>query len=668
MASKASNSPNSPIGAVRRMAGLIGAGRLAITGVMVLLALLVARYAWSLPLAVDAERALYNLRTVVLMPFVDQDPRIVMVTFTDETLEKTGRRSPLDRGLLARALSRIDVLQPRSIGIDILIDQPQPEDAALQATLRDMQTPTYLAYGSAATNTESILPWQEAFERQFQSVFARSKVKPASIRLEADSDGVVRNWPIRPAGEPPILVERMFGAASPFEHYTRSIAFRLPQSDERPVFASLPIDLFDSDAQAIALESMIRGRHVLIGGDITDSDRVSTPVTRLTGRTMPGLELHATLLAQMLDGKIQQPVSAPLLWGFALLIVVVAAASGFADIGGWKGAVLLTSEIAALVAAPLGFERIGFDTQPLPAFGWLVGWTLAYMAAAAAARGVGAKQRRFAQSALGRYLPADVAREIMRDPERLTLTGERRTIYALFSDLEGFTALTHAIAPELVASLLNQYLDRLSGIVLAHGGTIDKFVGDSVVAFWGAPVARETDREMALRAAIAIAQAGDDFSAEAPKFIPTIGRTRVGVHRGEAIVGNFGGEDRIQYTALGDAMNTAARLEAANKVLKTRTLISAEAADGETDVKLRPMGRVQLRGRSTPVTVFEALPDQHPADVDQLAALLAAYDAGDPAALGALERLADASVEDAALANLVSRLKQSGPGGYYALV
>src|SRR3546814_1678783 len=188
----------------------------------------------------------------------------------------------------------------------------------------------------------------------------------------------------------------------------------------------------------------------------------------------------------------------------------------------------------------------------------------------------------------------------MRSPAQLSLHGERRNIYCVFTDLEGFTKLSHAVTPETVARLLNEYLDRLSDIVLDHGGTIDKFVGDAVVAFWGAPLSRPDDGEKAAAAAVAMFRAGEAFRVDMAEGVPPIGMTRVGLHVGDAIVGNFGGEGRIQYTALGDSMNTASRLESANKSLKTGVLISAEAAATAGRDDLMPMGRVTLRGRARP--------------------------------------------------------------------
>ncbi len=651
---------------IRALARRIGRVRLAAAFILLVAALLVARFAWHVPLAADAERAMYDTRVVLTAPRVDQDPRVVMVVFNDDTLAKTGRRSPLDRALLARALRRIDALGATGIGIDILIDQPEPEDPQLIAALRAIRTPTFLAFATNATNEGAVLYWQEQFERRIARALRGTRVRPASILLQPDMDGVIRSWPAGLAELPPLLADLMTPGA-PRAGTARSIAFRLPAAADRPVFESLPIDLFDSDAGAAALRSQIAGRRVLIGGEITDTDRFDTPLTKLTGQTSTGLGIHAALIAQRLSARQAVPLLPVMLWVLALLVVAIGASAGVVELDGWRFAIALGAPLAVIVLLPFGMQASGVDTQGLPAFGWLVGWTLAYSAAAATARALGSEQRRFAQGALGRYLPRDVANAILRDPDQLKLHGERRTIFALFSDLEGFTKLTHAIAPETTATLLNRYLDTLSNVVLDHGGTIDKFVGDAVVAFWGAPIARADDGDRSLAAAMAMVEAGEAFRRDAPDGVPPIGRTRVGLHRGEAIVGNFGGEGRIQYTALGDAMNAAARLEGANKTLMTRALVSGEAASRMTDAPLRPMGRVAVRGRSTPIAVFEPVPDLMPADAAAIATIIDRYDAGDLDALAVLDRRAAAQPGDTALARLVDRLRTAGPGGYNAL-
>ncbi len=207
----------------------------------------------------------------------------------------------------------------------------------------------------------------------------------------------------------------------------------------------------------------------------------------------------------------------------------------------------------------------------------------------------------------------------------------------------------------------------LSDTVLEHGGTIDKFIGDAVVAFWGAPIARPDDAERAARAAVAMYEAGEKFRREADSDLPSIGCTRVGLHKGEAVVGNFGGDKRIQYTALGDGMNTAARLESANKALQTTILVSRQAVDDSGLDIFRPMGRIVLSGRATPVEVWEPKPHMDEALRQELKVLWERYDGGDRDALTQIERLAAANKDDAALQNFVFRIREAGPGGQFVL-
>ena len=662
---------------LQRLVRDIGALRLIATTAFALLSMLFARYAWDIPLGQDAERALYDVRSLLTAPHGGQDGRIIMIVYTDETLAATGKRSPLDRKLLGEALTRIDRMGAKSIGIDILVDQPQPEDVILIDSFRGMRTPTFLGYASNASNRNFMAVWQQEFLDRFMTQLAPGNVRAASIRVEADPDDVMRSWPSRPAGTPDLLVNAMAPGADPaFDNYTGSIGYRLPisratttggGSDEQPVFLTLPIDLFASDEGAAAMADQVRGRYVLIGGDITDVDRFDTPATRITKQQTSGLEVHANLLAQKLDGRRFRAIAPAALWVAALLVIAAAAATAFADLPPWRMALVLAVQAGLILGLPFLLQYWQFDTQRLPAFGWLAGWMVAFMAVGTAARAVGSQQRRFVEGALGKYLPADVAALILEDPQKLLLHGEKREIVALFSDLEGFTKLSHAIEPEMVAYLLNTYLDMLSDIVLEYGGTIDKFVGDAVVAFWGAPISRPDDADQAVRAAVAIYQAGEKFRRTAPPGVPPLGVTRVGLHSGDAIVGNFGGEDRIQYTALGDSMNTAARLEGANKYLKTTVLVSETVVARSTLDIFRPIGRIAVSGRSTPLALYEPMPDMAADERRALVDIYRRFDAGDRHALDDMRDYARAHPDDRATANLIDRLQHIGPGGSFVL-
>ena len=648
----------------------IGPVRLVGTILFLLLALGLARFSWQLALASDAERALYDMRYFRAIEWVDQDPRIVLVYYDDKTLEQLGKRSPLDRKMLADALRTLDAIGPKAIGIDILFDQPQEEDPLLIERLKGMRTPIWLAFATHEENKQQIAPWQEEFLRNFLGQVASGPVRPASIRLQEDNaDGVMRRWPDQPADLPLLLPNAMAQMRPEFRTYTGSIDYRLPNDFEAGLFAKVPVEFVAIDFGGQIpdqLREQIAGKYVLIGGNIQDLDDFETPMSRATGLWTKGMEVHAHLLAQLLDGRIRPAVPGWALWLAAFAVVAAGGFTGWLELRGWKLVVALAAQLVLIGGLPFAIQEAGFDTIGLPAFGWGLGWAFAFAAATTAARSIGSEQRQFAQATLGKYLPADVAKEILRDPDKLALKGDKRPIYALFTDLEDFTKLSHAITPEQLSPLLNRYLDLLSDAVLDHGGTIDKFVGDAVVAFWGAPIARDDDADRAVRAAVAMFRCGEEFRAAAGPEIPPIGRTRVGLHFGEAVVGNFGGEGRIQYTALGDAMNTASRLESANKWLKTTILVSREAKESSTVDCYRPMGRIVLSGRATPVEVWEPVPDWPEADRRLLTGLWLRFDGGDESALSDMEAFAS-DKRDAALDNFVYRLRHAGPGGHFVL-
>lgn len=657
--------------------GQLGAQRTIVALVLIAVALFVAFSSWRLPMLRDAEAALYDLRAANFAPPTDTDKRVTLVVYTADTNRATGQISPVDRTILAKALTQIDQLGAKGVGIDVLFDSPQDDDDLLRASLKAMRTPVYLAYADNRTNPEAITYEQEQDLKAFQQSVRTGTVGPASILLETDADGVARRWPRQYAGLPSLLslalTQKGPDADPRFASFTGPIRFRVPTASDRPVFDKIPIDLLANPETAPFVADVVKGRYILIGGDFSDFDQFDTPFTRtgnpVTGETrMIGVEVHASMLAQLLDKAWKAPPATWMKALAALLAVGLGVATAVAQARTWVLALAVIAQFALFLAVPFVVERAGYDTLDLPATGWLIGWLIAFTAVSSGLRAINAAQREFAQGALGKYLPRSVASEIMRNPERLSLHGEKREIFCLFSDLEGFTKLTHAVEPEMIARLLNDYLDRLSAVVLEYGGTLDKFVGDAVVAFWGAPIAYPDDGERAVKAAWAMYLAGEDFRKAVPEGVPKIGRTRVGVHYGEAVVGNFGGEGRIQYTALGDAMNTAARLEGANKSLDTKVLVSREAAERSGLDWFRPMGEVVLRGRSTPVEIFEPVPDM-PADQRALAVeLLGAHSAGDDARVQALtDSLSNSVQDDEAMMNLIERLRRTHKGESYGL-
>ncbi len=659
-----------------------GTRRLILTALLIAASLGVGYFSWELPVTASAERALYDARLYVEANrrAVDQDPRVVLVVFDDQTLIRARKRSPLDRGILAEALRNLDSLGPKAIGIDILFDQPQDEDEELIATLRRMSTPVVVGYATLATNEGDIVWEQQQYLDRFMARLEGSRATLGSVRLD-DIYGVTRRFPSIEPGLPPTLGRGMLTAAGEagrtLPGYEGAIRYRLNKYKGEPIAPALPIDNFlDDGLMAVPegralLRQRIAGRHVLIGGDIVDYDRVATPLSEtMDTAEPPGVQIHAEMIHQMLDGAALARPSSLARWSLTYLVVFMAIMTGLLEWGGWRIYALVALQFGVILGIPFLFQFTGGDTYGLPAFGWIVAWIVSFAAVTSAARAAGAAQRNFAQGALGKYLPREMAEEIIEHPELLSLHGEKKELFVLFSDLEGFTKMSHAMVPEMVATVLNRYLEVLSQVVLDHGGVIDKFVGDAVVAFWGAPIPRPDDGLRAARAGYALWQAGEAFRDEVEAMIPDlprIGKTRVGLHWGDAVVGNFGGQRRIQYTALGDSMNTAARLEAANKSLDSAIMASSEFADRSGIDWWRAMGRVQLRGRAKPVELMEPAPGFPDADRDRLARAARYVDDDIAAAISLVADVASRYPDDSALQNLLKRTRHLEEGGFYVL-
>lgn len=677
-------------------------GLLRMVGYAFLLAMFLvgARYSHHIPLMVDAERQLYDLTANLTAPFTAPDSKITVVSYDSSTLELTKKRSPKDRGLLAKALTAIDAMHPKAIGVDLIFDQPQPEDAELIRSLRAMKTPTWIAYldaneknGACSTGDVGLEQWQSDYLNLFFAQLAGSNAHKTSVMFCDDPDFVLRRWPA-PRREGPLMASAMVFGGHAARRFAGPLLFHKARaqadgdagqadtahsSEFDSAYTRIPIQSFAGDpGSGLAvtpgsvmynlLKGQIEGRYVLVGVTVSGEDQFLTPQSGRAGDRMYGIDVHANAIDQILGGRFFRPLPRAVLWGVVVAAMVFGAAASLMRLKyGFVVSALVT--VVLLGVAPMLLRRAGIDTLMYPAFGSFVAWAGGYVVVGAAARSLSSTQRSFAQSALGKYLPKDIAREIIRDPDRLALHGERVDIFAVFTDLEGFTRFADSVAPEMLAKVLNQYLDVLSATVLEHGGTIDKFVGDSVIAFWGAPIARPDDAERATRAAEALYLAGERFRSSLPPGVPPIGRTRVGLHKSSVIVGNFGGEGRIQYTAFGDAMNAASRLESANKHLATRGLASAEALEGagEAADSWRPMGKITVRGRSAPLEVFEPAPDFAEAARSRLADSYRRFVAGETAALEDIAALARELPEDAALMRLVERLRTSGPAGSYSL-
>jgi adenylate cyclase len=212
-----------------------------------------------------------------------------------------------------------------------------------------------------------------------------------------------------------------------------------------------------------------------------------------------------------------------------------------------------------------------------------------------------------AYSSLSRYFSPNLAQRLADDADAVDLAGQRREIATLFTDIASFTALVEALEPSVLGPLLNEYLTGMTDIVFAHDGTVAKIVGDALHVLFGAPGEQPDHASRAVACALALDAYAEAFRDRSHRKGIALGVTRIGVHAGPAIVGNFGGGRFFDYTAYGDTINVAARLEVANKQLGTRICVSATLAAKVDPFQARPVGDLLLRGKTEPLRTFEPL-------------------------------------------------------------
>jgi adenylate cyclase len=242
-----------------------------------------------------------------------------------------------------------------------------------------------------------------------------------------------------------------------------------------------------------------------------------------------------------------------------------------------------------------------------------------------------------AYSSLSRYFSPNLAQRLANDADAINLAGQRREIATLFTDIASFTSLVEALEPSVLGPLLNEYLTGMTDIVFVHDGTVAKIIGDALHVLFGAPGEQPDHASRAVACALALDAYAEIFRDQCRQKNIGLGRTRIGVHAGPAIVGNFGGGRFFDYTAYGDTINVAARLEGANKQLGTRICVSGTLA-GEVDGFMgRPVGDLVLRGKTDALRTFEPLPAERfgePATASYLNAF-AKLEKGDPSAMAA---------------------------------
>ena len=269
-----------------------------------------------------------------------------------------------------------------------------------------------------------------------------------------------------------------------------------------------------------------------------------------------------------------------------------------------------------------------------------------------------------AHASLSRYFSPQIASRLAAVGDSNGMEVHRRDVSVIFTDIAGFTSLAETAAPEVLGELLNEYVGGMTDVVFAHEGTVAKIIGDAIQILFNAPGDQPDYTNRAIACAQDLDQWAQGFRDRWKVKGVDFGVTRIGVHAGPALVGNFGGSRFFDYTAYGDTINTAARLEAANKFLGTRICVSAAVAEAAGDFRGRPVGDLMLRGRSEPLRAYEPLPASvfEGPTTKQYSEAFAKLEVGDAAAMPAFAALVGEHADDALAGFHLRRLLNGGKG------
>lgn len=515
---------------------------------------------------------------------------IIILAVDDVSLHEIGQW-PWPRSVFAEVLKKIS--HAKSIGIDVSFSESSVVGSADDLLLQNV-------FKSLSDQTSIVLPVQVQargkIENKPLSIFSQF-TKLGFVNVVVDSDGVIRNVE---SEKDSLYSFSSLLAGTPAGEIPQKI--RIDYHGPRGTFVTLPlVDVLNGKVP----DRIFNDAVVLIGVTADDlHDILNTPFG-----LMPGVEIHANIIETILDKNYRVPLSMTL----ALLIlalcnictllfvtlikrfyILTASLIGFGILVNVVGVILFSQGILF----PHLYVTLSFILMSIIVI------VFQYISES--------KDKKMIRQMFHHYLMPSVVEELVNNPKKLTLGGEKRKITIFFSDIRDFTAISESLSPEQLSKLINQYLTVMTDIIMKHNGLVDKYIGDAIMAFWGAPVENNNQVIDACRAIQEMSKALQELNNEWKKEGIPLLKIGVGLNVGEAVVGNFGSEKRFNYTALGDEVNFASRLEGVNKMYGTQCIVSESIFnellhDGQ--FVLRKLDMIKVKGKKEPKVIFEFVTD-----------------------------------------------------------
>lgn len=540
----------------------------------------------------------------ILRGHLSPDKNIIIVAIDEHAIKMLGRW-PWPRRTHARLIERLTRAGAKVIIFDVLFTEPDRLDPAGDAELT----------AAARRSRRTILGGMF----QFKSGSAEVYLPPVGENVRSPRVGFVNIFPELDGKcrKVPIFIEYQ-GALLPSLAMRGLEIYYKKSSDEIVSERRLALDgngeltlnyrggferfeyiSFYDVVSGKTPRSAFKDKIVLVGGTAAALfDFKAMPYSPV----FPGVEIHANAISNIINGNFFRPVS--WLWAFLAAALLCAAGGYFmATMSAWKGSVVAAAAIFGYLGVSyamfLGERYFNYTAPAIAGLFCYVGILLYRFFTEE-------KEKKYIKKTFSHYLSPHVMEDILNNPASLKLGGQKQTLSVLFSDIRGFTTMSEKLKAEEVVALLNEYLTEMVKVVFKHDGTLDKFMGDAVMAFWGAPIPQNDHAVRAVSCArdmiINLRKLQEKWLAEGKTSTINIG---IGVNTGEMVVGNMGSYERMDYTVIGDNVNLGARLEGLNKDYATEVIISEFTYAVVKDVfKTKYLDEVKVKGKAKPVKIY----------------------------------------------------------------
>ncbi len=545
----------------------------------------------------------------LLTPVHEPTNQVVLVTVDDASIERIGQW-PWPREVFAHVLRRLNDEQsrPKVLGLDVLFSEPSRrgdnDDVVLIEALKQLQYPVVVPTQIQHIQIQKNIIQGTGMVSTMPAITNHTTVGHANLII--DSDGVARRFaPSIGTDQGNEKKDIKAFAVEVFEKTNIKKINSPLRSQEKIVFSGPPGTLvripfyriWEGDASAL---SRTKDKIVLIGSTASSlHDIQQVPVSR--GIAMPGVEIQGNIIEMLLQDRRLQSV--PLVGTVALMaiVAVVAACSAFF--------------FGLAMATVIGIVMIGLEIVLIAiAYQYGVGVNMLYIVGATIGSIVLVKAYKYTiidnrtrqiKKVFAKYVSPRVLEEILKNPDAVTLGGEEREMTVFFSDIRGFTTISEQTTPTELVRILNEYFTQMTAEVLRTGGVVDKYIGDAVMAFWGAPIDDPDHADHAVEAALAMIEKlkllNQKLRAQGDPEI----KIGIGLYSGKAVVGNVGSNDRFDYTVIGDTVNAASRLEGLNKEYKTQIIISESVKNKlKKQYPLVCLGCAPVKGRKEPINIY----------------------------------------------------------------